>query len=97
MRITAQMVRQANAKMKKRRPAFETVLDNQEVTPIMDGYLMKCCDCGRVHRMTFRAVKVTAATGDGTFKGYELDPFEYRVSLKAERVEPHADDERKAR
>jgi hypothetical protein len=88
MKITTEMVRRASDKLKSRRTKFEKVLDNQEVTPVMDGYLMKCCGCGLVHRMTFRVVKVTDTSGDGTFKGYELDPSEYRVSIKAERVEP---------
>lgn len=27
------------------------------VQPVMDGYLMKCCDCELVHRMNFRVVR----------------------------------------
>jgi hypothetical protein len=40
-----------------------------------------------VHRMTFRAVRVTSDAGaDGTWGGEELDPGKYRVVLKAERA-----------
>jgi hypothetical protein len=59
---------------------------NEEVTPIMDGYLMKCCDCGLVHRMTFRAIKVTSRAENGSFGFDVLDPKEYRVLLTAERA-----------
>lgn len=27
------------------------------VQPVPQGYLLKCCDCGLVHRMDFRVVK----------------------------------------
>jgi hypothetical protein len=81
MKITSEMVRR-NSKVK-----FPKVQNNEEVAPVMDGYLMKCCDCGLVHRMTFRAVRVTSDAGaDGTWGGEELDPGKYRVVLKAERA-----------
>jgi hypothetical protein len=65
---------------------FEQVQNREEVTPIMDGYLMECCDCGLVHRMTFRAVKVLDHLPDGTWGYEELDPKEYRVVFTAERT-----------
>ena len=56
-----------------------------EVTPIMDGYKMACCDCGLVHDMEFRAVRVKKDNGDGTFLGDWLDPKKYRVAFRARR------------
>jgi hypothetical protein len=32
------------------------------VQPIMNGYMMKCCDCGLVHEMQFRALKQVSET-----------------------------------
>jgi hypothetical protein len=26
------------------------------INPIMDNYLLKCCDCGLVHKMQFRVI-----------------------------------------
>lgn len=65
---------------------FKKVDAGEVVTPIMDGYLMKCCDCGLVHSFSFRAIRVTQRMPDGTF-GYEhLDSDQYRVELVGERI-----------
>jgi len=37
---------------------FLHVRDGEWVQPILRGHLMKCCDCGLVHRMDFRLVNV---------------------------------------
>jgi hypothetical protein len=66
---------------------FEQVENGVAVTPQMDNYLMKCCDCTLVHRMRFRAVKVVQMLEDGAFSYEELDPEEYRVELTAWRAE----------
>lgn len=66
---------------------FPQVLNDEVVTPVMDGYLMKCCDCGLVHRFRFRAVKVKKWHGDGTWSYDVLNPKRYRVELSAQRVE----------
>ena len=70
---------------------FPKVLADEHVTPVMDNYLMKCCDCGLVHAMDFRAVKVTEhyETGEWAYKA--LDPAKYRILLRARRHEPEAD------
>lgn len=31
--------------------------DGDWVRPVMKGYLMKCCDCGLVHRLNFRVIR----------------------------------------
>lgn len=65
---------------------FPEVQDGEVVTPVMDGYLMKCCDCGLVHDFQFRAIRITERLPDGTFAYEELDPTEYRVSLVGSRI-----------
>ncbi len=32
---------------------YHQVQNGEWVQPKMDGYYMKCCDCGLVHRLTF--------------------------------------------
>lgn len=36
---------------------FQQVQNGEWVYPKRRGYLMKCCDCGLVHKMNFRLVK----------------------------------------
>lgn len=36
---------------------FENPKAGEWVQPVSNGYLMKCCDCGLVHRVDFRVVK----------------------------------------
>lgn len=59
----------------------------EEITPVMDNYLMTCCDCGLVHRMRFRAIEVTEHRPDGTFIYEELDPLRYRIQMMVWRHE----------
>ena len=33
---------------------FRSVKAGEWVQPVCRGYLMKCCDCGLVHKMDFR-------------------------------------------
>jgi hypothetical protein len=54
-------------------------------TPIMRGYKMACCDCGLVHDMEFRVLKVTKDNGDGTWECKPLDTQKYRIELRAKR------------
>lgn len=49
--------------------------------PIMDDYIMGCCDCGLQHRVKFRAIEVTKQLEDGEFEYNELDPEKYRVEM----------------
>lgn len=65
------------------RDKFPQVLNGEVVTPIMDDYRMQCCDCGLIHRMRFRALKVKKHLADGTWGYDELDPRRYRVQLTA--------------
>ena len=71
---------------------FAVVTDLQKMqngetcTPIMDDYIMGCCDCGLQHRMRFRAIKVAKTLENGEFEYTELDPKKYRVELTAWRA-----------
>lgn len=52
--------------------------------PVMKGYLMKCCDCGLVHELEFKAF-VETNQKRGTFKVTEL-PWPFRVLFRARRA-----------
>jgi hypothetical protein len=66
---------------------FPKVQGGEVVTPVMDDYQMKCCDCDLIHTFRFRAIRVTERLPDGSFRYDELDPTEYRVQLIAQRPE----------
>jgi len=57
--------------------------DGEPVLPIMDGYKMKCCDCGLVHTINFRAIKIGKRFEDGSFTYKELDSEKYGVEITA--------------
>jgi hypothetical protein len=57
------------------------------VSPIMAGYKMHCCDCNLAHEMQFKVLRRTRDLPDGSWEADELDPTEYRVSLRARRME----------
>ena len=71
---------------------FPTMQNGQVVLPRMDRYMMQCCDCGLVHRLQFKAIRVTKHLPDGSFKYDEMDPRKYRVEMTAWRddAEPSA-------
>lgn len=68
-------------------PRHQKVEANQRVYPVMDDYRMSCCDCGLVHTMSFRAVRVTKKHKDGSWEYEELDPKSHRIVLWADRNE----------
>uniref|UniRef100_A0A6M3LFE8 Uncharacterized protein n=1 Tax=viral metagenome TaxID=1070528 RepID=A0A6M3LFE8_9ZZZZ len=55
------------------------------VPPLMIGYKMACCDCGLVHNMEFKAVKITAKNDDDTWEYKELDIDKFRIIMRAKR------------
>jgi len=71
------------ARMK--RHTVEKSGDWSEETPNMDSYRMGCCDCGLVHDIQFRAIKVSELKPDGTFLYETLDQKEYRVEIRVRR------------
>lgn len=64
-----------------------TVKANERVYPVMRGYKMSCCDCGLVHVIDFRAVKVTSRNKNGSWRYRELPRSQYRVVFSADRHE----------
>ena len=56
------------------------------VAPKMDGYKMACCDCGLVHDMEFKVVRVRREFRDGQWEeGKELDSNKFRVMFRVKR------------
>lgn len=55
------------------------------VPPTMARYRMGCCDCGLVHDMEFKAVRVTKQHGDGSWDYEDLSTEEFRVMFRARR------------
>lgn len=44
---------------------FKKEKDGEWVQPKMRGYLMKCCDCGLVHKIDFRVLRMTSRKPGG--------------------------------
>lgn len=38
--------------------SFPQVQSGEWVTPRMSGYRMQCCDCGLIHRLNFRILRM---------------------------------------
>ena len=58
---------------------FKQVKAGEWEQPVARGYLMKCCDCGLVHRLDFRVVK--DVRGKRTF----IQGARYKAQLRAYR------------
>jgi len=53
-------------------------------TPVMQGYLMKCCGCGLVHEWEYKALKIKSVPGkNGYWEAEELPIDEYRIAMRA--------------
>lgn len=50
--------------------------------PVMNGYHMACCDCGLVHTINFRVVKVIKEFKNGVVEGLILPKNKYQVEFK---------------
>jgi len=46
---------------------------------------MGCCDCGLVHDVEFRVIRITKQFRDGGYEWEECDPKKFRVHFKARR------------
>jgi hypothetical protein len=53
-------------------------------TPKMKGYLMKCCDCGLVHKLDFRVFVKSKI--DGKRYGTVIEDKAFGVDYRAKRV-----------
>ena len=60
---------------------FRNVKAGEWVAPAHQGYLMKCCDCGLVHRFDYRIVKVNKNRKTATIQGAR-----YHVQMRAYRA-----------
>lgn len=65
--------------------------------PVMVNYHMQCCDCGLVHDVTFRVVKITKRFKDGRVEAETTKRGEYEVQLKAARNNKMTKEQRKLR
>ena len=59
--------------------------DGEAHYPVMNGYLQKCCECGDVHKLGFKVVKVTKVNDDGTWEFKEMNSKKYRIEVTAYR------------
>lgn len=55
------------------------------IRPRMTNYYMSCCDCGLVHTLNFRVVKVLKVYKNGMKKGEILPKDEFEVEMKVKR------------
>lgn len=55
------------------------------IRPTMNGYHISCCDCGLVHTLNFRALKIIKITKKGTKIGKILPKDKYQIEFKISR------------
>lgn len=63
------------------------------VQPVMRNYLMACCDCGLVHRVSFRIIKITKKLAGGVIRGVRVGG--HQVQFKAQRASNYTKRQRK--
>ena len=57
------------------------------IRPVMDNYIMVCCDCGLAHRMQFKVGIVTHGNPKkGAYRMRLLPDTEFRVMFRAQRA-----------
>jgi hypothetical protein len=64
------------------------------VQPVMDNYLLACCDCGLVHEMEFRAFERGTVRKDGSYRFTVLPKGKYGVRFRARRAKRYTARER---
>lgn len=52
------------------RRRYEEVKAGQWVQPVRKGYRMACCDCGLVHILDFRTVKISPTARKVQFRAF---------------------------
>jgi len=55
------------------------------VSPIMTKYRMACCDCGLVHDIEFKIVKVVMKNKDGSFEYEDINSSKFRIIFRGKR------------
>jgi hypothetical protein len=66
------------------------------VNPVLNGYLLACCDCG-LHEMEFRAFERGTVRKDGSYRLRVLGPSKYGVRFRARRAKRYTARERARR
>ncbi len=85
--------------MKRKRFVTEKETDtgwSRWLPPDPNNYLMACCDCGLVHRMQFRAIKITKRKANGYYTYEVLGPSTHQVLFRAQRAPNHTKRQRKS-
>lgn len=70
--------------MSRRYPVHGIDTDNP-ITPKMKGYKMSCCDCGLVHEIDFKVIRVTKELEGGYFEYEEVNDPSLRIAMDVER------------
>lgn len=65
------------------------------IRPRTTNYHMECCDCGLVHTINFRAIKLDKKDKTGSGTGTVLSKDVYAVEMKLRRNETYTKQERK--
>lgn len=81
-------------KIRTERASFTRKQWSRWVQPVMDHYLMACCDCGLVHEMQFRAREVLRENSRGKVTA-ALPKSKAIVWFRARRAEAYTRRERK--
>ena len=66
---------------------YQEVKPDSWVKPKMQGYKVECCDCGLIHEVDFRVVKIMERhdNGESTFEPVEDENLE--IELRARRLD----------
>jgi hypothetical protein len=58
---------------------------SRNVAPKMKGYKLGCCDCGLVHDVDFKVVKIDIKNEDGSWEASDVEDDDYRVVMRVRR------------
>jgi hypothetical protein len=64
---------------------MHVVTDGEEVTPVMKGYRMACCDCGLVHTVAFTVIRKTYDSDGDSYTWKPVEDKRYGLMLTARR------------
>ncbi len=56
------------------------------IQPVMKGYKMGCCDCGLVHEVEFKVLKVIKRLASGYIRAESVPASQFLVHLRARRA-----------
>lgn len=58
---------------------------SRNIAPSMKGYKLGCCDCGLVHDVDFKVVKITTRGPNGYWEAEDVEDDDYRVVIRVKR------------